>query len=233
MNSSSIATTSRRPTVLKHPSASLFGLVVALLGAPAFIFIFRLLTGESRSNLQVFGREIGVFCLAAILLWIIKTQEQLPLASIGVQFDRLGRSLGRGFALGIALLVVSVGLYVLLPKVGLHIGDGTRGSFQPSPWLVSLVVFRAGVVEELFYRGFAIERLRSLTGNTWFAALVPLAVFAAAHYRQGLGSVLTAAILGGLLTIFYLKCRDLIANMAAHFFVDFVLNVGIPLVSHA
>jgi len=28
-----------------------------------------------------------------------------------------------------------------------------------------------------------------------------------------------------------LKFRDLVANMAAHFLVDFVFNVGLPLVS--
>jgi membrane protease YdiL (CAAX protease family) len=87
------------------------------------------------------------------------------------------------------------------------------------------------VVEELIYRGFAIERLESLSGNSWVAALVSLVAFAAAHYRQGLGGVVSAAILGGLLTIFYLKLRDLVANMAAHFLVDIVLNVGIPLVN--
>jgi membrane protease YdiL (CAAX protease family) len=131
------------------------------------------------------------------------------------------------------LLVVTVGLYLLLPKVGLHIGDSARNAFQPALWVVALAVLRAGVVEELFYRGFAIERLKSLSRNSWVASLVPLVAFAAAHYRQGLGGIVSAAILGGLLTIFYLKFRDLVANMAAHFFVDFVLNVGIPLVSRA
>jgi membrane protease YdiL (CAAX protease family) len=231
MNSSSTAFASRRSSTLQHPSASFFGLSIALLGAPAFVAIFRLLTGESHSNLQVTEREIGVFILAAMLLWIVRTQEKLPLSSIGVDVDRLARSLTRGCVLGIALLVVTVGLYLLLPKVGLHVGDSGRSSFQPSLWVVALVVFRAGVVEELFYRGFAIERLKSLSANTWVASLVPLVFFAAAHYRQGLGGVISAAILGGLLTVFYIKFRDLVANMAAHFLVDFVLNVGMPLVS--
>lgn len=216
---------------MKHPSVSFVGISIALLGAPAFVAIFRLLTGESHSNLQVVGREVGLFFLAAILLWIVKTQEHLPLTSIGAHVDRLARSLLRGFVLGIVLLVVTVGLYLLLPRVGLHIGDRAHDAFQPALWVVSLVVLRAGVVEELFYRGFAIERLKSLSGSSWVASLVPLVVFAAAHYRQGLGGIVSAAILGGLLTIFYLKLRDLVANMAAHCLVDFVLNIGIPLVS--
>jgi membrane protease YdiL (CAAX protease family) len=233
MNSSGLAVSSRDPLMLKHPFASYCGLTIALLGAPAFAAIFRVLTGESHSNLQVIGREIGVFLMAAVLLWIVKAQEQLPLSSIGVQFDRLARSLTRGLALGVVLLVVTVGLYLLLPKVGLHVGDSKRSLFQPSLWVVALVALRAGIVEELFYRGFAIERLKSLSASSWVASLVPLVAFAAAHYRQGPGGIVAAAILGGLLTVFYLKFRDLVANMTAHFLVDFVLNVGIPLVSRA
>jgi uncharacterized protein len=228
-----MALASRDSLTLRHPSASFIGLAIALLGAPAFAAIFRLLSGESHSNVQLIGREAGFFLLAGLLVWIVKTQEQLPLTSIGADVDRLGRSLGRGCLLGIGLLAVTVALYLLLPKVGLHVGDSGRRTFQPSLWIVTLVAIRAGVVEELFYRGFAIERLKSLMGSTWFATLVAVAAFAAAHYRQGLGGIVAAAVLGGLLAVFYLKFRDLIANMTAHFLVDFVLNVGIPLVSKA
>ena len=33
--------------------------------------------------------------------------------------------------------------------------------------------------------------------------------------------------------LFYMKFRDLLANVTAHFFADFVLNVVLPLVSGA
>ena len=52
-------------------------------------------------------------------------------------------------------------------------------------WLIVVIVFRAGFVEELFYRGFAIERLQSLGWPKAAAALVPLAIFAALHYTGG------------------------------------------------
>jgi uncharacterized protein len=233
MNPISAVMSARDPSVLKHALATCCGLAIALLGAPACVAAFRLATGESHADLQVVGREISLFLLATTLVWIVKTQEQLPLTSIGVHVDRLGRSLMRGAVLGIVLLGVTVGLYLLLPKMGLHVGDSGRGSFHPSLWVTALVVLRAGVVEELFYRGFAIERLTSFSGNTVLASSLPLVFFAAAHYRQGLGGVVAAATLGGLLSIFYLKYRDLIANMAAHFLVDFVLNIGIPLVTNS
>jgi membrane protease YdiL (CAAX protease family) len=59
--------------------------------------------------------------------------------------------------------------------------------------------------------------------------LVPLIIFAASHYRQGAGGIIAALVLGGILSAFYLKFRDLLANITAHFLADFVLNVGLPL----
>jgi membrane protease YdiL (CAAX protease family) len=38
-------------------------------------------------------------------------------------------------------------------------------------------------------------------------------------------------VLGGILTAIYMKFRDLLANITAHFLADFVLNVALPLAS--
>jgi uncharacterized protein len=74
-------------------------------------------------------------------------------------------------------------------------------------------------------------RLQSLSGNKVSASLLPLIIFAAGHYRQGLGGIVSAFVLGAIFTVFYLKYRDLLANITAHFLADFVLNVILPLVS--
>jgi len=81
---------------------------------------------------------------------------------------------------------------------------------KPPLWLVPVIVFRAGFVEELFYRGFAIKRLRSLGWPRAAAALVPLVIFAAMHYTGGLVNILMSFTLGGILTLFYLWRRDLV-----------------------
>ena len=95
----------------------------------------------------------------------------------------------------------------------------------------TFAAFRAGIAEEIFYRGFAIERLHSLAGSKLFAGLVSLTIFAVSHYRQGVGGIVAAFVLGGILTAAYIKFRDLLANITAHFLGDFVLNVILPLVS--
>jgi uncharacterized protein len=71
--------------------------------------------------------------------------------------------------------------------------------------------------------------LQSLTKSKWLAALAPLCLFALAHYRQGPGGILAVLVVGAVFTVFYLKFRDLVANITGHFLADFVLNVVLPL----
>ena len=85
------------------------------------------------------------------------------------------------------------------------------------------------IAEEVLYRGYAIERIEALTGSRWMAALIALGAFAAFHYRQGLAGIVIAFLLGAILTGFYLWKRNLVANIFAHFLVDFVPNVLLPL----
>jgi membrane protease YdiL (CAAX protease family) len=215
----------------RNLTPTLVGLTIALFGLPVFMAAYRAIGGENHSNWQVLGREIGVFLLVGLLLWMVKRWEHLPLSSIGLRATTPRRSLLRGLWFGVILLVVTVGLYLGLRGIGIHLGEEHGSVFHPSLLVVTVSMLRAGVAEEIFYRGFAIERLQSLTDSKLVAGLVPLTIFAASHYRQGLGGILAVFVLGGILTVFYMKFRDLTANITAHFFADFVLNVALPLVS--
>jgi uncharacterized protein len=215
----------------RNLTPTVVGLAIALFALPVFMATYRAIGGENHSNWQVLGRELGVFLLVGLLLWIVKRWEHLPLSSIGLRDTTPRRSLLRGLWLGVILLVVTVGLYLGLRSVGVHLGEEHGSVFHPSLMVVTVSMLRAGVAEEIFYRGFAIERLQSLTGSKLVAGLAPLTIFAVSHYRQGLGGMLAVFVLGGILTAFYMKFRDLVANITAHFFADFVLNVALPLVS--
>jgi uncharacterized protein len=210
-------------------TTSVAGLVIALFATPAFVAGYRWLTGENHSDAQIAVRELGIFALLILLLWWVRAREQLPFASIGLQSGHIGRSLLRGCVLALIALAVTVGVYFLLRSVGIRLGERTMGAFQPGPAVAALVAVRAGIVEETFYRGYAIERLQVLTGRPWLAGLICLTVFAAAHYRQGIGGVLAVFVIGGVMTLFYLRFRDLIANITGHALTDLVLNVLLPL----
>ena len=173
----------------------------------------------------VFGdslREILILTCAAGLLLYVHFVERLPFTSIGI-----GTSVWWKSALwSIVTAAVCLGAAGGIIAVTKWDGGAHAHDFDTLPlWLIVVIVFRAGLVEELFYRGFPIERLQSLGWPRWAAALVPLVTFAGMHYPGGAMNVLVSFTLGAILTLFYLWRRDLAANIIAHFLVDFIANV--------
>lgn len=167
-------------------------------------------------------KEAGMWLVAVLLLLIIKLGERLPLSSIGFSTARLGKSILWGLLLGIVCLVVAGGLVALTGFTG---GEAGKAFGKLPTWLLSLIVLRAGVVEELCYRGYAIERLHALGLPRGFAAGVPLIIFGVGHWTGGWANIVIALVLGAILALYFIWRRDLLANMIGHWFVDFVSNV--------
>src|SRR5437762_13061590 len=57
-----------------------------------------------------------------------------------------------------------------------------RGLGEATALANYLIVLRAGVLEELFYRGYAIERLEALGLNRFWASIIPLLIFGVAYW---------------------------------------------------
>ncbi|CAN5459366.1 hypothetical protein BH09BAC4_BH09BAC4_47600 [soil metagenome] len=201
---------------------SFAGLLIAYLSMVGISLVFKQLYGPL-NDLQVVGREGLIFLMAALLLWIMK-QERLPLSSIGLYPQKVGQSIGWA----IVTVIICFGLlFVCLfvfQQLGWKFGE-SKSSARLSLWTTTLVVTRAGLVEELFFRGYIIERLSALFNNRYLAAFGSLIPFALFHYSQGITGVILAFVLGGVLTGMYLWRRDLKSTMMAHFMVDFIPNV--------
>jgi len=160
-------------------------------------------------------------CVIALVL-IIRFGERLSLRSVGIGRSTIKSSL----AWGSVITVVCVVLAVVIAALTHYTGGQSGAAFAKLPlWLVTLIVLRAGVLEELFYRGYAIERLEALGLNRFWAGIIPLVIFGLGHWTGGWANVVIALALGAVLTLFYLWRRDLVANMIGHFLVDFVGNV--------
>jgi membrane protease YdiL (CAAX protease family) len=202
------------------------GLVIALLGGPLLIAAQTALTGRVSNVPETLVRELMLFGLAALLLLLILRGERLPLSSIGLKRDHVGRTLLLGLGIFVALGAASAAILGLLHVVGLPLPSFP--GFVPPPSVLTLVIIRAGIVEEIFYRGYAIERLESLTKSKWVAAVVPLICFTLAHFKGGISGMAVALVLGAVLTFFYMWKRNLAANILGHFLIDFVPNVLLP-----
>ena len=205
------------------------GLVIALFGAPTVVGLFKL-AGFGRADFgATIVRELIILALVAILFWIIRTREKLPLSSIGLHRQRIVPAILWSLA---TILLFAVGIaacLLLFPLVGLSYGASSGPAL---PVGVSLLLYaRAGIAEEVFYRGFAIERIEALTGSRAMAAIVPLLIFAGSHFSQGIAGILITFAIGAIATAVYLWRRNLLILIIAHFMVDFIPNVLIPLVS--
>jgi membrane protease YdiL (CAAX protease family) len=126
-------------------------------------------------------KEALIWASAAALLFVIRRGERLPFRSIGLGTCRWWMSLLWGLVIAIAS-AAAVGSLAYLTGYG-H-GPGSA-AFEKLPlWLITLIVIRAGVVEELFYRGYAIERLRMIGLGRFWSVAIPLVIFPLAIGRE-------------------------------------------------
>ena len=204
------------------------GLAIALFGAPAVVVLFKL-AGFTRADFgATIVRELIILALVAILLWIIRSREKLPLSSIGLRPQKIGPALLWSLAVMLLFAVGIAACLVAFPLVGLSYGSSSGPAV---PMGVSLLLYaRAGIAEEIFYRGYAIERIEALTGSRAIAAAVPLLIFAGSHFSQGLAGILITFTIGAIATAIYLWKRNLLILILAHFMVDFIPNVLLPLI---
>jgi membrane protease YdiL (CAAX protease family) len=218
----SFALTPEQPSVPRRVSrATWAGLAISLFAMVAIRQAVVLFAPDITFDLAVL-KEALIWLSAVTLLVIIRRGEHLSLRSIGLGAARWWKSILWGFIIAVVSMV-AVGALAYVTGYG-H-GPGSAAFERLPLWLITLIVFRAGFVEELFYRGYAIERLRLIGLGRFWSVAIPLVIFSFGHWSGGAANILIAFAAGVILTGFYLWRRDLVANMIGHGLVDFVANV--------
>ena len=213
--------TNERAVAKKVSAATWIGLVLSLFAMVVIRQVFVFFVPETTVASAVL-KEAFIWVSAVVLLVIIRRGERLSFRSIGLGTARWWKSILWGLVIAVVSAAVVGGLAYL---TGYGHGPGSA-AFEKLPlWLITLIVFRAGVVEELFYRGYAIERLRMIGLGRFWSVTIPLVIFSLGHWSGGAANILIAFAAGAILTGFYLWRRDLVANMIGHGAVDFVANV--------
>jgi membrane protease YdiL (CAAX protease family) len=175
-------------------------------------------------------KESLIWVCVVALLFIVRRGERLPFSSIGIGTSSVPKSILWG---GITTVLCGIAGAIVATLTHFQGGEMAAGLAKLPLWLVVLVVLRAGVAEELFYRGYIIERLQQLGLNRYCAGIIPLLVFGFAHGTNGWANIVLALTLGAVLMVMYLWRRDLVANIIGHFLIDF-LGVVLPrLFSHS
>ena len=131
----------------------------------------------------------------------------------------------------IVFIAVVLGCLTLFKVAGISYGQSDGKYAHVSLWVMTFMMLRAGILEEIFYRGYIMERLYIINSNWLVYFLFPSVLFGLMHYQQGIGGIIIASAGGLVMSYFYWKKRDLKANILAHFMVDFVPNILIPLIA--
>ena len=199
--------------------ATICGLLIALGGPSLFVLASDRLFGESpRLAIQVVLQLL--YCTLPILIaWIVIRHERLPLRSIGLRrpnWSTVLWGLLLWAAISLLLPLLTAPLLTVFGTAGLE--EGIRRLAVLPAWFRVVLGLTGGIVEEVLYRGYAVERLADITGRPWLGAAVCALVFGLAHAPAwGLGFALGADLpFGVLMTVFYLWRRDLLANILAH-----------------
>jgi membrane protease YdiL (CAAX protease family) len=212
----------------KISSATWIGLLIALFGLLVVRQTISYFLPTLTPGVWMLREALNWLC-AIILLFIILRCERLPLRSVGIGTTTWWKSILWGLVIAVICFVVGGAIVAVTHFTGGPLGK----AFEKLPlWLVTLIVVRAGFVEELFYRGYAIERLQAVGLNRFWAGFIPLLIFGFGHWTGGWANIAIALALGAVFVVFYLWRRDLVANMIAHFLVDFISNVVPRLLAH-
>lgn len=200
------------------------GIFISLFGITFITLVFRHVMGNQLNDGQMMARELLILALVAFLCFYIIPKEKLQLDSIGLNSNHWGKSVL--WAIGLAIIL----LFALLACVELCKAFGLTFESQ-KPWarlskpVVAFITLRAGIAEDVFSRGYLLERFTSITGKKWIALCLSVIPFGLMHYSQGPAGVITAMVGGLILSLFYFWKRDLKVNIIAHFLVDFIPNV--------
>jgi membrane protease YdiL (CAAX protease family) len=192
------------------------------------LIVFQLPLGRYLAPGNSFAAQIGaevVFgALTLILVLHVLFVEGRPISSVGLvrptwKTAAFGVAGALAMVAGIALIYI-----VVFPALGLSANEPAMSAVKSMPfWFRVLLIVRAAVFEEIYYRGFMIERLAELTHLRWIGALISLVAFTFAHLSGwGWAHLLVAGFGGAVLTGLYLLRRELVANMMAHFLTDAV-----------
>ena len=155
--------------------------------------------------------------LFLLLLFWIPRVEKKSLESIG--FGKFKwRHLWMGilvFALATVALIISG---IVLEANGLEPIRSLQSVLKTYSFFTLFGLFLTGtILEEIFYRGYLIERLGVLLGRRWLAGLVSWIAFTLVHLKFfGLGPTIDVSILSAALVLLYLKEKSIWPCIVAH-----------------
>ncbi|GAB3669069.1 CPBP family intramembrane glutamic endopeptidase [Halopiger thermotolerans] len=189
-------------------------LVIALVALPALAF-----AASALELSQPVSLALQWLVAIAVVAVTVGVEGRSP-SSIG--FRRPAWiDLGYLVAAAAGALAIFIATGPLVAALGLPVESGAGGIAElPSLPVALAAAVTAGVVEEILYRGYAIERLLEYSGSPLVAGGLTWLVFTLAHaVAWPLGNLLQVAAVTAIFVVVYLSRRTLVPVVGAHVLV--------------
>jgi uncharacterized protein len=163
-----------------------------------------------------------VVALFMLFYWIPKVEHR-KLDSIGFRKFRW-RYIWISIVAYIVYVLISMGLEPALKSAGLQSLRDMSPTLKDYGFPLLFGLFLTGTfVEEIFYRGYIIERVTELTGRKWVAGIISWLTFTLVHLRFfGLGPTLEVAIIAIIFVILYIKAKSIWPAILVHGINDII-----------
>lgn len=183
--------------------------------------------GEVSVGLALVGEWVALSWL--VFLWVPRVEKETA-GSLGVgRFRR--RYLVWGVLVYLLVLVASTVSGLLLAYVGLPSLRSLQPLIQGYSVFTLVGLFLTGTfLEEVFYRGYLIERMTVLTKHRWVAALVSWLLFTLVHLKFfGVGPTIDTSVISAALVLLYLKEKSVWPCVVVHGINDALAFLIFPL----
>ena len=205
----------------------LLGVAIAIIGNALFAF------SQLQPNASIPARllrEATIWGLLAVVLVYALRVEKLPAATLGLRGFGWTATILPGLAAGVLLCIVAAAV-VAIARNAFDVGADNHlvSMLAGMPWwMLLLLSLRAGVTEELLFRGYLLDRLERLSGRRWVGVVGSIALFTAMHFGGWQASQLVVvAFAGTLFTALYLWKRNIMICAIAHTIVDLAAALAV------
>ena len=205
------------------PPLTVGNLMLALLGLPLIV----VLLGVTNTDLDTIYTMGIHWALALIVLGIAVRGEGLSWPQLGFRRPSL-IDIGYIIVTAVAIILVYSVTPPLIETLGLPSSE-SGGLVSASTGIGVAIAYAVtiGIVEEILYRGYPIERLLSYTDSSLVAGGVTWLIFTTAHaINWPLGSLLQTSLVAAVLTVIYLRRRTLAPVVGAHVLVWVFVALG-------
>jgi uncharacterized protein len=207
---------------------TILGLILALIAPLLYALLIGPMLLEPRMDLVAYSLT-GFAVMWALMFAIFAVTllgEEQPLTSIGVRpLTWKTAILAVGLGLSLSLLVPLATLFMSYIGAAVEQDGVTDIATRYPVWIIGGSVLTAGITEEVLFRAYPLERLRTLTGSVWPGALISLAAFVLVHAPGWHVSHVVGVVLplGAMLTGLYLWRRNVLFVAITHIMIDLPL----------